>query len=495
MRTGHKIAFASLIVFVLISCRFLPSRVPATETSVTPQSISTATDVPTREVIDTPVVTEAVPTATSAPATELTPNGPYILYAKESGIWLSNADGTVLTKISSQTPGLGDLHSALSPSGKRLVFVSQNESGLDLLEVMIPSGETRILTHLMDITPDELISDPTSKKAFAYYAIHDYPAVAWKPGSDDLLAFSGAIDGPTSDLYLYDFTTNAVVRLTDGGSQTIYPSWSPDGNYILHYGVSWVPPFGGAIVGFNRFDGIWAVEMSTRKVIQQPKPQVDLPLTLGWQYAGENRHSYFAYDNQDICGSQNLRVVDALTGKSEAVMQESFYVISQNPTSSRFLFSASADCKNSPGLGVYLYSPDGGQLEKLSDAKAYEISWQPEGGAFYAYPLGLFSEDGVNYPPPFVDKSYHPALSKLGYQAWEVIENRQGRTILSTDGKTWQDVLPGLVDGLLWDPVKGDTLMIALADGSLYRASSPQFEPLYAGSLEGHGLTQMIWVP
>jgi hypothetical protein len=56
------------------------------------------------------------------------------------------------------------------------------------------------------------------------------------------------------------------------------PNWSPDGQYILHFGVSWVPPFGGEILGANRLDGVWSVEASNGKVITLPRPAGNNPI-------------------------------------------------------------------------------------------------------------------------------------------------------------------------------------------------------------------------
>jgi hypothetical protein len=196
----------------------------------------------------------------------------------------------------------------------------------------------------------------------------------------------------------------------------------------------------------------------------------------------------------DICGNQNLRLIDVETGKFEKVMQESFYVISTFPTTGDLLFSASADCKNSPGQGIYLFSPEEGSYQKLAEEKAYEFNWLPESRAFFAYPVGVIDENGTRYHPPIKEKSYHPAVSINGYTAWEVIENRQGRVVVSTDSQNWMDIETGLIDDLLWDPVNGNTLFIALEDGTIYTATYPEFSPMPAGNIPG-GIRQMITTP
>jgi Tol biopolymer transport system component len=168
----------------------------------------------------------------------LNPSGPYILYGGEGGIWISNPDGSFLTKITDLPIDLDDLHRAISPRGDRMALIVSNDTGLDLVEVKIPGGETKTIAHLLSITHDELISYPTNMKSFAAYAIRDYDNVAWQPEEGQLLAFMGGMNGPTSDLYVYDTESGEITQLTSGLSQGVFPNWSPDGKYILHYGIS-----------------------------------------------------------------------------------------------------------------------------------------------------------------------------------------------------------------------------------------------------------------
>ena len=60
-------------------------------------------------------------------------------------------------------------------------------------------------------------------------------------------------------------------------------------------------------------------------------------------------------------------------------------------------------------------------------------------------------------------------------------------------GGKWQTILNGLVDELIWDPMTGETLLIALDDGSLYAASYPDFIPRLMGNLGGR-TSQAIWI-
>jgi dipeptidyl aminopeptidase/acylaminoacyl peptidase len=414
-----------------------------------------------------------------------------VLFSTGSGIWITNSDGSFPAQLIGLETGLADLHQALSPDGKRLAITARDKAGIGLYLVDIPGGETQKIAELLLLTNEDLF-DATSPKAITSYALMDYSNVAWQPGDSRLLAFTGAINGPTSDLYLYDTQSGEFTQLTDGPSQAIAPSWSPDGEYILHYGVSWVPPFGGAIVGYNRIDGAWAVRASDGEVISQPKPKGYHGNFVGWQ---DDNH-YIIFDNDETCYSVNLRNVDVLDGKTTPVMEYSFYYsIAQSPENMALLFSGDEGCASSPGEGIFLLPAGQSNLIQLTNKKAYEIYWLPESGVFQAYPEALFSSDGITrYDPPVYDKSYQPAISPKGYQAWEVIENQQGRVEVKVPGEDWRAILNGSVAELIWDPLTGDTLLIALQDGSLYAATAPDFSPRLMGNLGGRTY-QAIWVP
>ncbi len=487
MQKPHSIIIPVLILVVSLACQFLaPDQTPVPVT-ITEPPVQTEPPAPTLPPATEPSLQ---PTDTPAP-TSLNPTGPYVLYGGTGGVWISNPDGSFLTKITDLDIALHNLRRLISPKGDRMVLVVSVE-GLDLIEVKIPSGETRTITHLYSITNDEIVDNPISARAFTAYAIRDYDNVAWQPGEGKLLAFMGAMNGPTSDLYLYNTESGEITQLTDGLSQGVFPTWSPDGKYILHYGVSWKGPFGGAIVGHDHLDGVWAVRAADGEIITMPTPK-SVPLHfVDWQ---DDSH-YITYDSDENCDSTNLRSVDVTTGKAARIADLSFYAyIARSPENGALLFSSTEGCATSAGEGIFLLPAGKTTPTELNDKRAWGIEWMPESKLFFAYPEGLFSADGsTRYDPPVYDHSYEPAVSQKGYQAWEVIENQQGRVEVKVPEADWQTILEeGTIEQLIWDPASGETLLIVLREGPVYAASYPDFAPRKMGDVDS--VNQAIWLP
>ncbi|HQP09446.1 MAG TPA: hypothetical protein PLY85_10540 [Anaerolineaceae bacterium] len=492
MRKKYSILSSILILLVLIACN-LPGEAEKTEE---PGSLPPAQDEETEglpEETSTPAIPTVTlePTSTPAPAS-LNHEGPYLMFSGGNGIWIANPDGSFLTQVTNVELGSRDLRNAVSPDGKEMALVVETEEGIELRIISIPSGESKKVALLSSLGMDDASMNPEESESAAALSILYYEAAAWSPGDGRHLAFVGAINGSSSDLYVYDTQTEEITQLTDGPSQAIIPIWSPDGRYIYHFGVSWVPPFGGALVGYTRMDGAFAVCLSDGEIIDQPKPKNTHFAFVDWQ---DTTH-YIMYDADDACNSINLRSVDVETAKATPLMQYSFYFgAALSPENGALLFSGDSACTTSLGDGLYLLGKGDIEPIKLSDKKAYEVSWLPESKVFWAYPEGLYSLDGsTRYDPPVNDASFQPAVSMNGFEAWSVIENRVSRVEVKEPGKDWVTVASGFhVDALIWNPTDGKNLLIASEDGTLYGVSYPDFELTTLGEMNGY-ISQAIWL-
>ena len=484
----------SLLVTLTTLFLFLACNLPMIKHTEAEETTATREEVfETTKTIEPTATITITTTSTPIPEpTTLNDDGPYLLFSGESGIWISNPDGSILTQITTYSTDQYELRRAVSPQGDKLALIIEQEDGQYLVIISIPDGEMQTIAQLSKLTMFDAENEAGESAGNAALMIGYYPNVSWQPREGRYLAFVGAINGPTSDLYVYDTQTNEIAQLTSGPSHAIIPIWSPDGQYIYHFGVNLVPPIGGALVGYNKMEGAWSVRISDGEVITQPTPKSSHYLFVGWQ---DDSH-YIMYDSDETCISKNLSSVDVTTGKAQLLMNHSFYFgAALSPENGSILFAGSEGCSDSVGEGIFLLMPGETEPEKLMSAKAYEVSWLPESKVFQAYPEALFSSDGKNvYESPIYDASYHPAISKNGYQAWEVIENRIGRIEVKVPEEDWQKIAEGFfVDALIWDPVNGDKLIIASEDGVIYRAQYPNFAMKKMGSIDGY-VSEIIWL-
>lgn len=261
------------ISLILISCAATPSATPtnvATNTAPAP----TNTVAPTRTSVATltPVPPTAIPTATPKPTpyADLTTKGSYFVYERrqndQAALVIMDADGSG-RKVFPLPPNtvFRNLKESISPDGKWLVlhtgtagewdFDETKKYDLTLQLVHIPDGKIiKIADILSSDYPNNFLklqellakqypnyfreNDPKTRKDMRLSNERTFlggiQAFAWSPDSRHL-AFSGGMDGPSSDLYIYDLETNSIRRLTDGIQHVqSYIYFSDDGQWIHH---------------------------------------------------------------------------------------------------------------------------------------------------------------------------------------------------------------------------------------------------------------------
>ncbi len=439
------------------------------------------TDVAETEPVETAseTPTDREPTSTLLPE-KLNATGPYILYGGQDGVWISNPDGRFLTHIFDEEY-YNDLHKAVSPDSQHLALVTQSPEKINLILVDIPSGNQIVIAALLD----GAIPDNTSPEAFISYAVLDYNSVAWSPDGR-YLAFVGAIDGPTSDLYMYDMETFEITRFTDGGAQAILPVWSPDGKYILHYGVSWVPPFGGAIVGHNRLNGVWTVRIADGEVFGMPSP-ADIHVDYeGWY---DDSH-YLA------CDEGSLYKIHVETGQETEIIDCCCNInIVYAPENGRTFLNLKEGCNEDLGTGMFILPQGSDTPEKVVDFPSWEMHWSAESDAFYAYPDAAVLSDGSRvFLPPDPDQTFSIAISPLGYAAWKVIENTQTSVHFMDPDGNWVKEISVSVLTMLWDPVDATRLIMVTKGPHLMSITVPDFTVEMIDDFDGR-VWEAIYVP
>lgn len=154
----------------------------------------------------------------------------------------------------------GGLDASVSPDGRWLAYytgaVSRPNAAasddLTLHLLSIDSGAVLTVTRLLppnfpanlDLNAQriaerlpEVATDPQLREGIWWGFADALTVHAWSLDSRQL-AFAGAMDGPSSDLYLYDIANGTITRLTDGPEQLTAIRWSPDGQWIWHSSIA-----------------------------------------------------------------------------------------------------------------------------------------------------------------------------------------------------------------------------------------------------------------
>jgi WD40 repeat protein len=362
--------------------KFPSSATPGRKTELaTPAAVSptgqptTPTPIPTLEPSLTPAPT---------PFPTLAASGPYLAYLRNDGdrqhVVVRDSKGvgckeTTLPK-SSFVP---DLAAMVSPSGEWLTFYSGTASrsdsdtgpydlSLDLLR--LTDGQVFTITALL--SPDypnnfqknaELLSKSDPKRfPLTDQLVTDLQGAfmsgiyssAWSPDSR-YLAFAGEMDGPSSDLYIYDLRSHTIRRLSDGLGEIQEITWSPDGRWIVHgsayySGEGMAPDFFVA-----RADGSGV------------KPIGGGKYSAGWLSPSEN----LRYSGANGPGTFGLQKVNIETGQVIDWWSPPFWPFAYNKAHNLLAVWTMGDMVTAPGL--YLVAPPANRLTPLTGLNGHVV--------------------------------------------------------------------------------------------------------------------------
>jgi WD40 repeat protein len=184
-------------------------------------------------------------------STQLSPAGRWFLFPvseggattegvhyAESRYLLDTANGETRFLNHSSLYGGNSQIPGFSPDGKWLVYYPGLMPVEDEFDI---HGSYDVAMNLMRLSNGMILkSIHLLPSAFSDSFGNTYPSFlnglfsrSWSP-DNRYLAFSGAMDGPSSDVCLLDTLRQTVTRLTDGSENIQWIRWSPDGKRILH---------------------------------------------------------------------------------------------------------------------------------------------------------------------------------------------------------------------------------------------------------------------
>jgi hypothetical protein len=473
------------------TARPAPSPMPTETTPATEPALEASTPSPTMTDADVPAATL---TPTLVADASLSQDGPWWVFFPGEGIWADgiwavNADGSGLTQLTDQPLIVPrDLSAAVAPTGGLVAYLTATDSqlrGLTLKLLKLPEGEIRTLTLLSSPdTEPEPGADPALRPPEPLVAIADEVSLAWSPDGQQL-AFMAAFEGPSSDLYVYAVEDGSLTRLTDGPSEGIRPSWSPDGKVIVHMGVETL----GSGAGYTML-GVWAARADGSDVKSLYDPSASSGETIvGWL----SNDTFLIYTtSMSRGGVTNLRAVNVESGDVHVLWEGLLNDVALDPKSGVLLLAVGPNTGEPEGL--YSVHPDDGSGWRIVEDNASEVTWSDEAGLFFA-----LTEHGVLAISPqgdYVDVAVPP-----GYSGFPVVAHGTrdlawtgsglwiGSTLSDIDNPPRQ-VFPRPVVGAAWGPEGGQLLFFG--EEGLYAAQRPDFDPVTVA--EGLSTGSAVWV-
>lgn len=460
---------------------------PTVAPAIAPTTAPTAASIPviSTAVISTAVVESTAPIPTVDQDAALSNRGPWFVFSTPDGLFATNPDGSGMTQFYFQTIDPPYSNRILAaPRGSHIAYLTGNGAVDTNLRInLFPWGslitDLPLLSGQSEPGPDSLPTDPNE----AWWAIVGMPSMAFSPDGRNL-AFIGAIDGETADLYLYSLDSYQITQLTDGPAQGYQPTWSPDGEFIVHAGVN---TFGSG-AGYS-MDKVWAARADDTEVITLYDPgDSSAEEFIGWA----DYQTFLVNSWDPSCESRTLRTFNINTKASRVLWPGYFRAVAYDPASAVAVVAVTSmetRCSPEKPVGIYLVPVYGSSSLKVVGDEASRLIWSPEAGLFLAS-----TENGTIAIDPngqFIDldmpqgASAFPAVDPTSKDlAWYGPSLWIGPLLGSIDQPP-RMIFDEPVYAASWDP-SGQGLLF-FADSGFYAARRPDFQPvLIAAGLNNH---------
>jgi hypothetical protein len=513
----RRLTLASALLFAALTACTAPDTAHPKETSTSlPTLVQTPTPPPIPASTPTarPTSTEPLRAPTSTPTPTLAPSptvavplsqeGPWLLITTESSgshwsLWALNPDGSGLTQLVDGAIVVygAQLSVSRSPRNGLVTFVDETEHNVPRLHLLSLHDQT--VTTLATLMPSGfelgVASEEAYQAAMQTYAAVTRSAGAWS-GDGRRLAFVGAMDGPSSDLYLYSTVSGEMTRLTDGPTEAVSPGWSPDQRYILH-GSATDLNYGASGSGYA-MTGIWAaLPDGSGAHLVYPLDYRGFERVLGWI-----SNTTFLVDRWEFPqGYTDLRTVDIDSGRTTTVWPRGYAdraFAPQGRTVLSYVPFPDGDlrCDEAGEPGVYLQAIGGGSRRLVPGVEPTcrynAVTWSEEAGVFFVetasgtVPVTV----GGQVLDPGMELRFTPSISPDG-SLWAISDDR---VLIGTPEDGFREIADWEARPI-WRP-DGDALLLFRSQGGgggsydLYLAERPAFMPrLVASNLQLKGWT------
>ena len=330
---------------------------------------------------ESPVVSPPV-TNPGAPLASGLYVGLFVREGRSSSLEIISTEGQTVSVISVPEGAYSAEASGISPDGRYFVYytgmprseegypeepnpdpditlhIASAVTGEDLESILLvkPSLYDDLQQAAEDLAanpPDELADRSVSSiyESLYYALVSGIRSCAWSPDGR-YLAFAGVMEGPSSDVYIYDTEDGTVNRLTSGPDEILSITWSPDGTWIMHSSAKEVWVVTPAVYHAVRFDGERAMSFPSCGEFGK-----------GWL----SEHKYLVCFGANGVGSYNLVALDIDSGRKIPVWPGDFQSLAYDSSGSTILLSSLGLTLDTPDSGIYMIDLATGNQIRLAD--------------------------------------------------------------------------------------------------------------------------------
>jgi hypothetical protein len=488
-----KLIGTPILILLLAACT------PQVNTFVPPTATPSATPTPDLAPTSTVIITR---TEGLTPSPE-SAGGEWLLVNTSQGLWTARPDGSDgALRITGPLIIPGPLAGAISSADGNFAYLTSSDYTKAYgnypnltLNVISLFGRGPFVSLPLTSPATEPGADYPSDIT---RAMVEHRSFAWSP-EGTRLAYIGAAQGPSADVYEYLRGTGAVLRLTDGPDQAYAPQWSPDGKWVVHTAAAGFGTGAGIPV-----TGMYAARPDGSGVISlyPISERSGGEYVVGWL----NNQTLVTQTWLITCGPSDLRLVDLNPQKVEwifkgclsaAAVGGGSILFAQSPDTAMF------DENPQPGLWIYISSANGGTQTRISDADIREIAWSESNGKF----LALAADNRLYEVSPSgemrVLSENEPMIPKVSPSGrfWAYSDashfNSPSGVWIGEYGQALRQIFSGSIspNQMFFTPLE-DAIYFLDAAGNLYRADAPDWAPiLLAENLQPAGSElAMAWV-